>query len=489
MSFIIVHGHFYQPPRENPWTDAIDHQPSAAPFHDWNERVHAESYRPNTLANIVTPEGERTVSNYERMSFDIGPTLMRWLQRVHPKTYSRIQSADRSSAQRLGHGNAIAQSYHHTILPLSPLHDVRTEVAWGLADFRHRFEREAEGMWLPETAASNGVLDVLIDEGVAFTILAPHQAARWRRDGGPWTGPEHSGMDTRVPYRRHHSDGSGRFISVFLFDADIARAIAFERATSSAERLIDLFTSREPHGARVVHTATDGETYGHHHVFGDIGLAYALYVEAARRGVEATNYAAHLERFPAQAEVEIVAGEGTSWSCAHGVGRWKEDCGCHTGGEEGWNQAWRGPLRSALDLVKRAADETFDAEGRLLFDDPWEARNHYVAVVTGAQTIEGFLAQHSSARARQAARLRAQTLLELQRSAMAMFTSCAWFFSDVSGIETVQILRYAARVLDLLEALQQPLPTRAFLTELSTAKSNDARVGTAADLFESVARP
>jgi alpha-amylase/alpha-mannosidase (GH57 family) len=485
---IVVHGHFYQPPRENPWTGAIDAQPSAAPFHDWNERVHAESYRPNSLANIITPGGERTVSNYERMSFDIGPTLFQWLERVHPETYRRILEADRNSVRRLGHGNAMAQAYHHTILPLSPTHDVRTEVRWGLADFEHRYGRAARGMWLPETAANDGVLAVLIEEGVAFTVLAPWQARLWREEGGEWNDVAQRPLDVTRPYRYHHPDGSGRALMLFFYDADIARAIAFERATSSAEHLIGLFASRAPADCGVVHAATDGETYGHHHTFGDIGLAYALFVAAERRGLEATNYAAHLDACPPRHEVRIVPGEGTAWSCAHGVGRWTRDCGCHTGGQEGWNQEWRAPLRAALEVVKAAADDTFERAGRELFADPWAARDDYVRVVIGAEGLEDLLARHAAGPGARRDAGRARALLELQRHAQAMFTSCAWFFSDISGIETVQILRYAARTLELLGALGQPAPEPAFLAALENAKSNEPEAGTGADIFVERAR-
>jgi alpha-amylase/alpha-mannosidase (GH57 family) len=480
---MIVHGHFYQPPRENPWTGAIDHQPTAAPFHDWNERVHAESYLPNSEANIVDAAGERTVNNYERMSFDVGPTLFSWLADVHPKTYGRILEADRASARRLGRGNAIAQGFHHAILPLSSDHDLRTEVRWGLADFRHRFGREAEGMWLPETAASDKVLGVLVEEGVDFTILAPWQAARWRPQGGNWIEAGEAGLDTRLPYRWEHPDGSGRSLALFFYDGEIARSIAFEKATSSAEGLIDLFVRRGGGDGTVVTAATDGETYGHHHIFGEIGLAYALFVEAERRGLQTTNYAAFLERFPPRRAVQLPAGEGTSWSCAHGVGRWQEDCGCHTGGEPGWNQAWRAPLRKGLEVLKGAADAAFERAGRELVTDPWAARDDYVSVVIGAATWDHFLRRWGARLLQDGERARARLLFEMQRSALAMFTSCAWFFSDISGIETVQILRYAARTIELLEDLEQWVPTQAFLAELEQAKSNIPAFGTGADIF------
>ena len=484
---IVIHGHFYQPPREDPWTGRIERQPSAAPFHDWNERVHAESYRPNLLADLEAPEGERVVSNYERISFDIGPTLFSWLEKAHPQTHEGIRAADRASAARLGHGNAMAQGYHHTILPLSSPRDLRTEIRWGLADFRYRFDREAEGLWLPETAANDDVLDALIEEGVAFTVLAPGQAARWRSDGGEWLDVSAHPIDTTTAYRYHHRDGSGRSLALFFYDGAIARGIAFDRATSSAEYLIDLFAQRADGTHRVIHAATDGETYGHHHKFGDIGLAYALFVEAERRGLHVTNYAAFLDENPPSREVAIVQGDGTSWSCAHGVERWRSDCGCHTGGGEGWNQRWRAPLRAALELAKSSADELFETLGKEIWEDPWEARDRYVEVVIGACSLEDLLASRGNG-APAAQAQRAGTLLELQRNAMAMFTSCGWFFSDISGIETLQILRYAARAAELAEDLQRPLPMGDFLATLDEAASNNPAVGTGADIFRTLTR-
>jgi alpha-amylase/alpha-mannosidase (GH57 family) len=469
VSRIVVHGHFYQPPRENPWTGRIDAQPSAAPFHDWNERVHAECYRPTAFSTIPTEPGHRVVNNFERLSFNVGPTLLAWMEKADSKTYGRIIEADRLSLHRLGHGNALAQAFHHTILPLSTLRDVRTQVRWGLADFRYRFGRDPEGMWLPETAASDDVLGVLIEEGVRFTILAPGQS--------------HGAVDTRLPHRYLHRDGSGRSLSLFFYDADIARSIAFERAGSSAEGFIDLFESRPSERHHLVHAATDGETYGHHQVFTDLGLAYALFVEAERRGIEVTNYGAYLDGHPPQDDVKVRSGEGSSWSCAHGVGRWKRDCGCSTGGEPGWNQNWRGPLRAALEIVRDAADEVFQRIGGSLFNDPWEARDHYVDVVIGRTEWDALIAREASGPLDDAAKKTAHALLELQESSMSMFTSCGWFFNDIGGIETIQILRYAARTLDLMKSLDQTTPENALLDKLEQAKSNDPEVGTGADVY------
>lgn len=482
---ITVHGHFYQPPRENPWTGVVDVQPGAAPFRDWNERVNAEAYRPNT--RVVLPgaaEDEPVeVNNFERLSFNVGPTLLEWMQEADPATYEAILEADRASLERLGHGNAIAQAYHHTILPLSPVRDIRTQVRWGLRDFHHRFGRRSEGIWLPETAADERTIDVLIEEGVGFTILAPGQARAWAETAGAWIDAADEPIDTTVPHRCAHSDGSGRYVTVFFYDGGISHAIAFDGAASSAEGLMDLFESRARSGpCRLVHAATDGETYGHHHKFGDIGLGYALFVEAERRGLEVVNYAAFLEDCPAERWAQLPAA-GTSWSCVHGVGRWREDCGCFTGGEPGWNQKWRGPLRRALEAVRQAADETFERLGRAVFEHPWGARHRYVDVVCGARALDEFVA--AEAAGPEASVARAGTLLELQRSALSMFTSCGWFFNDLAGIETIQVLLYAGRTIDFLEQLGEGAGVEErFLSTLAEAHSNDPDAGSGADIYK-----
>lgn len=481
MKQIAVHAHFYQPPREDPRTGRIARQAEAAPFHNWNERVHAEAYRPNAFARIPGADGERVVNNFERLSFNVGPTLFSWMEEADPETYARILEADRLSVQRLGHGNAMAQAFHHTILPLSPLRDVRTQVRWGLADFRHRFAREAEGMWLPETAADDDVLSVLIEEGVRFTVLAPNQARRWREEGGSWQRPP---VDTGVPHRYLHPDASGRGLALFFYDGEIAKAIAFDGAGKDAAGFLDLFEARMGHGlGRLVHAATDGETYGHHQVFSDLGLAYALFVEAERREMEPTNLGAFLAAHPPRREADIVGGEGSSWSCAHGVGRWYRDCGCSTGGEPDWNQAWRTPLREALDLLKDACDETFERLGNELLADPWAARDDYVEVVIGSLGIDAFVTRHQARPLDEEQRATVDALLKLQQHAMAMYTSCGWFFNDIGGIETVQVLVYAAAAIDLLKELQQPVPEAELVGILGQAKSNDPAIGTGADVF------
>jgi alpha-amylase/alpha-mannosidase (GH57 family) len=480
---MVVHGHFYQPPRENPWTGQIDPQPDAAPFRDWNERVYAECYRPNAFVHLGSSEGERVVNNFEALSFNIGPTLLGWIKGAHPETYQRIIEADRTSRRQRGYGNAMAQAYHHTILPLSSPRDVRTQILWGLADFEAHFGRTALGMWLPETAASDHVLAALIDAGVGFTILAPWQAANWRDDEGEWGDARTNPVDVRLPHLYRHPDGSERSITVFFYDAEIARAIAFERGTSSAEQFAGMFADKMPSNGTLIHAATDGETYGHHHKFGELGLAYGLHVEAPGRGLEPTNYAAYLARNPARREVRISEGEGTSWSCVHGVARWKRNCGCSTGGEAGWNQKWRTPLRTALEIVRDSADTAFARAGRMLLRDPWGARDRYVHVLLEEIAPEDFI-QSEASRALQVEDVeRAVKLLELQNMSMSMFTSCGWFFNDLAGVETVQIMRYAARALELLIELGEHAPVDSFLGTLAMARSNDPAEGSGLDIF------
>ena len=460
MTALVIHGHFYQPPRENPWTGEVETEPSAAPFHDWNERIHAECYAPN-------------VDNYPLISFNFGPTLLSWLAGHHADTYQKILNADEVSAEaRGGHGNAIAQAYGHAILPLCNERDRLTQVVWGLADFRFRFGRDAEALWLPETAANDEVLSLLIEQGMRYVILAPNQA-------------KSSGIDTSKPYLFRHVDGSGRSLAVFFYNGPLARAIAFEGALSSSRGLVERFVSAAKLGD-LVNVATDGETYGHHFKFGDLGLAHALRFEAKAAGFWITNYAQYLDHHSPESVVEIdngPDGEGSSWSCVHGVARWARDCGCHTGGEPGWNQKWRRPLRTAFEFLRDDAGAKFeDAAGELLLD-PWAARNDYISVVWDPHARESFLSRHSL---RAADESRVMKLMELQRSALLMFTSCGWFFSDLAGIETVQVMRYAARVIDLMDQLGLDPPRQRFLEIMSEAKSNRPEKGNGADIFSRI---
>jgi alpha-amylase/alpha-mannosidase (GH57 family) len=495
MPALIIHGHFYQPPRENPWTGIVEAEPGATPFHDWNERIYSECYGPNASALIVDPATgqERVVNNYANISFNFGPTLLTWIERNHCETYAAILEADRLSAsKRGGHGNAIAQAYGHAILPLCNERDRRTQIRWGIADFRQRFGREPEALWLAETACNDEVLDALIDEGLRFVILAPHQAARARAIGDlDWQDVDERSIDTAVPFRFSHRDGSGRSIAIFFYDGPISRAIAFENLLKSSREFVDRFVSR---GSReMINVATDGETYGHHFKFGDICLAHALEVEAPGRGFRITNYGEYLDECPPVSEVEISngpLGEGTSWSCLHGVGRWIRDCGCHTGGEPGWNQQWRAPLRRALDFLRDQNATHFEATRGKLFLDPWQARDDSVVLVLDPNRVrEKFLYDHAGRWLSMDELWRALTYLELQRMLLLMYTSCGWFFNDVSGIETIQILKYAGRAIDLMSQLGLPPARERFLEILGQAKSNRPEMGTGADIYRRLVEP
>jgi alpha-amylase/alpha-mannosidase (GH57 family) len=454
--FLCIHGHFYQPPRENPWLEAIELQDSAYPYHDWNERITAECYAPNAASRILDAEGriERIVNNYTRISFNFGPTLLAWMEERKPEVYRSILEADELSRVRFsGHGSALAQPYNHIILPLASSRDKRTQILWGLADFEHRFGRKAEGVWLPEAAVDLESLDILAAEGVLFTILEPGQAA--------------TQVDTTVPYKVRLP--SGRSISVFFYDGATSRAVAFEGLLSSGERFASRLLSRFPEadGDRLVHIATDGETYGHHHRYGEMALTYALHHVESNGLARLTNYGEYLAAHPPEQEVEIV--ENTSWSCAHGVERWRSDCGCQTGGPDGWNQAWRAPLREALDWLRDELAPRFEAEAGRYFDDPWAARDAYISVMLD--------------RSQKSMDVRALELLEMQRHAMLMYTSCGWFFNDLAGIETIQVLQYAGRVVQLAgNGIEE-----GFLSRLEKARGNEGETGR--DLYEKHVRP
>jgi alpha-amylase/alpha-mannosidase (GH57 family) len=485
---LIIHGHFYQPPRDNPWTGIVEREPSAAPFHNWNERIWRECYRPNAHARIFDDLGavEAIVNNYELLSFNFGPTLLAWLEQKHPQTYRRILHADRCSLRDRGHGNAIAQGYNHAILPLCNERDMRTQIRWGLTEFRHRFGRAAEALWLPETACNANVVDALIDEDLRFALLAPQQAARVRQ-GDKWTDVSGGRVDPRHPYLHAHSDGSGRSIALFFYDAGIARGVAFEGALSSSTALIDRFERAAGGEGSVVHAVTDGESYGHHFKFGDRCLAYALGREAKRRGMWVTNYGEFLDHHPPERWVELAAGDdgmGSSWSCAHGVGRWFRDCGCHTGGKAGYSQKWRTPLRDALDSLRDVAAEIYESRTGDLVDDPWALRDDYIELLLDPSADR---ARFFELRAKRALSGEEQQqllqLLEMQRSSMLMYTSCGWFFNDLAGIETIQVMRYAGRLTDQLAALGRTGHEATLVEQLGEAHSNVSETGSGADIY------
>jgi hypothetical protein len=500
---VAVHGHFYQPPREHPWLDVVETEPSARPHHDWNARITAECYGPNTAARLLGPHGgiRALLNTFERISFNVGPTLFRWLAAARPDVAARIVEADRRSAARLaGHGNAIAQPYVHAILPLQGARDRTTLLRWGAAEFRYRFGRPADGAWLPETAVDRATLAALADEGLAFTVLAPSQIARVRPSPAAGWRPAAGALDPRRPYRVPL--GGGRSQVVFVYDGGLAHAVAFGGLLSSGEAFAArLLAALEPPagagaaeaaGPRLAHLATDGESYGHHHRFGEMALAAALERVERDERARLTSYGAFLAAWPraaAMAEAELV--EPSAWSCAHGVGRWQADCGCRAGGPER-HQRWRAPLREALDWLAAELDLQFEADAGPLLKEPWEARDAYVDVLLDPSPAgqAAFLARHQLHPLDAGSRVRAFELLEAQRHRLLMYTSCAWFFDDVAGGEATQALRHAARAVGLAGAAggRRDLE-RGLLRRLALAPGNDPALPTAAAVYEARARP
>ncbi len=547
--YLCVHGHFYQPPRENPWLETVELQESAAPYHDWNERITSECYAPNGASRIVNNEHQiiRIVNNYARMSFNFGPTLLSWLEDYAPRTYRMIQEADQASASLYSnHGSALAQVYNHIIMPLASERDARTQIRWGIADFEHRFGRKPEGMWLAETAVSRSVLDLLAQERILFTVLAPHQAARVRKLSAepteksvtlseargaqkdavilseaqsaqpkdpnasdttptaqpfstdaaqePWIETPDATVDPTQPYLVKLDNG--RSITVFFYDGPPSRAIAFEGLLNDGEifarRLISNFNPDKPASEpQLVHVATDGESYGHHHKHGEMALSYALNYIKDNNLARLTNYGEYLEKFPPTWEAEVV--DNTSWSCVHGVERWRSNCGCN-GGKVGWNQRWRAPLREALDLLRDRTAPLAEAVAKPLLKDLWAARDAYIHVILdrSSDNLDRFFAAHATHTLTAAERITVFELLELERHTQLMYTSCGWFFDDISGIETIQIIAYAGRVIQLANKLFADPPLFGesastleadFLEILSRAQSNEPEAGNGADVY------
>ena len=488
--YICIHGHFYQPPRENPWLETVETQDSAAPYHDWNERICSECYATNGAARILNQEKQivRIVNNYARMSFNIGPTLLSWLKDNAPRTYRMVLDGERRSRKIFkGHSSAMAQVYNHVIMPLANRRDKITQIRWGIADYQAHYGVMPEGMWLAETAVDTETLQLLAMHGLKFTVLAPHQCKRIRdmKNGDAWENTPDATVDTTRPYLARFPDGST--IAVFFYDGPTSRAIAFEGLLNSGENFVTRLKAGFRNRAEVelVHVATDGESYGHHHKHGEMALAYALRLLQEDKTVTLTNYGSFLALFPPEYECQVV--DDSSWSCSHGVERWRSNCGCN-GGRPGWNQQWRAPLRAGLDDLRDSLTPLTEQEGSMLFRDVWAARNAYVRVILdrNPETVESFLRDHQHHRLSPGERVRALELMEMQRHAQLMYTSCAWFFDDVAGIETVQIIAYAARVLQLAHCLfgQKAADLEeVFLQHLTQAISNDPSSGTGADLY------
>jgi len=498
--FLTIHGHFYQPPRENPWLEAIELQDSAAPFHDWNERINNECYNPNSVSKIVDSRNKilDVVNNYSLMSFNFGPTLLSWMENYAPLAYERVIKADMESVHsHNGHGNAIAQVYNHIIMPLANENDKITQVVWGIKDFESRFGRKPEGMWLAETAVDDESLRVLIENGIKFTILSPYQALKIREIGQhgeqkDWTDVSWGNIDPARSYRYFLKSAPEKFIDLFFYDGAISKSVAFDEILKDSNKFVKRLRegcSDNRNYPQLINIATDGESYGHHTKFGDMALSYVLEVRAKEEGFTIVNYAEYLEKYRSNFEVDIK--QSSSWSCFHGVGRWKEDCGCSTGGHPGWNQKWRKPLREALDYLRDELVVIFEKEGKHYFTNPWDARNKYIEVVLDRNelTIKNFQKRNFVADLSEEDKVKAMELLEIQRQAMLMYTSCGWFFSEISGIETTQILKYSARAIQLARVFSKKDIEKHFLELLAEAKSNFPEFGTGKDIFEKFVKP
>lgn len=496
-NYLTIHGHFYQPPRENPWLESIELQDSAAPAHDWNERVNNECYTPNSVSKIVDDRNRilDIVNNYERMSFNFGPTLLSWLQDYSPLTYDRIIKADIESVSKHdGHGNAMAQVYNHMIMPLANEHDKQTQVIWGIKDFMYRFGRKPEGMWLAETAVDDDTLRVLVENGIKFTVLSPYQAQRVKRiPDSDWQDVSWGNIDPARSYRYFIKSAPGKYIDLFFYDGAISKSVAFDELLKDGNKFIrrlkeGISSSRNYN--QLINIATDGESYGHHTKFGDMALAYVLKIKAEEEGFILTNYGEFLDKFRSDWEVEIK--QASSWSCFHGVGRWKEDCGCSTGGRPGWNQKWRKPLRDALDYLRDELSVLFEAEGLKYFKyDCWEVRNKYIDVILNRseRVIKSFQKENFLPELSDEDKVKAMKLLEIQRQTLLMYTSCGWFFSEISGIETTQIMKYAARAMQLAEDFTEKDLESKFLEILSQAQSNFKEYGSGKDVYERFVKP
>lgn len=481
---ICIHGHFYQPPRENAWLEVIEVQDSAHPYHDWNERITAECYAPNTASRILDGKAviKNIINNYSKISFNYGPTLLSWMQINDPETYESILEADRESVKHFnGHGSAIAQVYNHMIMPLATDRDKETQIVWGIRDFEFRFHRKPEGMWLAETAVDTHSLELLAKHEIKFTILAPRQARTVREVGeSQWKDVTTETIDTRIPYRCLLP--SGKSIVLFFYDGDIAHGVAFNGLLNDgkkfAHRLLDSFDAvyQKP---QLVHIATDGETYGHHHKHGDMALAYCLDYIGRHENAKLTNYAEFLSNFTPTFEAQIH--ESSSWSCVHGVERWRADCGCNSG-KPNWHQRWRKPLRESLDWLRDELAKIYESEASKILKDPWKAREDYINVILerNDDTIQKFLKKHCMVDVEQN---RVFRLMEVQRNAMLMYTSCGWFFDEISGIETVQILQYACRAMQLVSQTSNVNLEEAFLARLQLAPSNLTALENGAEVY------
>lgn len=497
--YLVIHGHFYQPPREDPFTYEIDLQDSASPWHDWNERITEECYTSNAFSRVLDNFGriQAIINNYEYISFNFGPTLLTYLEKYHKKTYEKILEADFKSRDRNnGHGNAIAQGYNHIILPLASDKDKITQIEWGIKDFEKRFERQPEGIWLPETAVNDIVVQFLISYGIKFIILSPHQAERVRPlNGKEWTDVSKGNIDFSEPYILREPNGE---IVVFFYNGPLSHAVSFNHLLRSSEGFRDAILSYRNPNKEVffLSIATDGEVYGHHEPFGDMCLSSMIYRNQFENNFIFTNFANVLEYIKPKYEVVLKKGNnnlGTSWSCVHGVDRWYRDCGCSTGAQPGWNQAWREPLRNAFDYLREELYSLSEEELKDIISNVWKARNDYIDVVFVRSSlkpsewkgkIEEFLKKHSKKNLSYDEKVKVLKFMEALYNEMLMYTSCGWFFADISGIETVQVMKYPSYIFHLLKEYIRPEIKAHFLEILSRAKSNIRQFNDGRWIFE-----
>lgn len=490
LKHICLHAHFYQPPRENPWTGEVERHPSAYPFSNWNERIAEESYIPNSRVPILDQKGDiaEYINNYEYISFNFGPTLFSWIEKERPKLHERIVEADRGGRRRFsGHGGAIAQPYNHIIMPLANRRDKRTQVIWGIKDFEYRFGRSPEGMWLPETAVDIESLGIMAEEGILFTILAPRQAKRIRRIGDTiWSGVGDEGDVSGRPYMV--SLPSGKKISIFFYDGPLSHGVAFGGTLNNGDSLAESLIQNlhlENQTPEILSLATDGETYGHHHKFGDKALAYAIRHIRDDKRCHITVYGDYLAKYPPEYEVEIV--ENSSWSCEHGVERWRGDCGCNMGRDGRWDQGWRKPLRETLDWLRDRLIEVYEKKVSLYMSDPWEGRDNYISVLLRGDA--GFSDNQIFIHLSEADRANMIKCLEMERYAMFMYTSCGWFFDDISRVETIQIIRYAAKAVSLAAELGGGALEDEFLGRLRGIRGNRPEVPNGEVLYNIYVKP
>lgn len=492
--YICIHGHFYQPPRENAWLEVIEQQDSAYPFHDWNERINSECYGPNAASRILNDDKQivNIVNNYSRISFNFGPTLLTWLEENARDVYKSILEADKESLKLFnGHGSAIAQVYNHIIMPLANRKDKETQVIWGIRDFEHRFKRKPEGMWLAETAVDIETLEVLAENDIKFTILAPRQAASIKLMGsGTWRRVNAETIDTKQPYTC--SLPSGKKISLFFYNGPLSQEVAFKGLLDNgklfAERLTTSFDENNGDN-QLIHIATDGESYGHHHKHGDMALSYCINHIEENNLAQITNYGQYLELHPPRAEATIH--EDSSWSCVHGVERWRSNCGCHSGMHEGWHQQWREPLRKALDWLRDELTAVYQKEMSPFVEDIWQTRNDYIDILLSRKksSVNRFVTRHTGKELTYEEKTRFIRFLEMQRHAMLMFTSCGWFFDEVSGIETTQIIQYANRAIQLAERESNLRLEDRFIALLKEAPSNRPEIENALMAYIKFVRP